>query len=86
MNTYRSVVKWFDAKKGFGFIHPIQPGPDIFVHYTQIQSDDKFKVLQAGRPVVFELEDGPKGIHALNVQVIEEAAEQRKPTRIWRAA
>ncbi len=63
----RSIVKWFDAKKGYGFIlHPAQ-GPDIFVHYSQIVSDKRFKTLRTGEIVEFELHDGPKGIHARNV-------------------
>lgn len=67
MKCYRSIVKWFDAKKGYGFIlHPEQ-GPDIFVHYSQINSDKRFKTLRTGEIVDFELHDGPKGVHARSV-------------------
>jgi CspA family cold shock protein len=62
-----STVKWFDAKKGYGFIEHPDGGDDIFVHYSQIQSDDDFKSLRTGQLVSFELNDGPKGLHAVDV-------------------
>lgn len=62
-----STVKWFDAKKGFGFIHHPDGGPDIFVHYTSIESDSRFRTLHTDEPVTFELHDGPKGVHARGV-------------------
>lgn len=68
-----STVKWFDAKKGYGFIHHPEDGEDVFVHYSNITSDDDFKTLQTGQSVKFEMNDGPKGLHALNV--IETEAE-----------
>jgi CspA family cold shock protein len=58
-------VKWFDTKKGFGFIQQ-DSGPDVFVHYTSI-SGAGFKNLEEGQPVEFELVDSPKGPKALNV-------------------
>ncbi len=67
MPTHESTVKWFDAKKGYGFLDHPEGGADIFVHYTQIRSDDDFKTLSTGQTVRFELNDGPKGLHALNV-------------------
>lgn len=62
-----STVKWFDAKKGFGFIYHPDGGPDIFVHYTSIESESRFRTLHTDEPVEFELHDGPKGIHARTV-------------------
>ncbi len=67
MSTLRSVVKWFDAKKGYGFIHHPEGQSDIFVHYSAIASDRRFRTLRTGQSVDFELEDGPKGLHAFNV-------------------
>ena len=59
-----STVKWFDAKKGYGFIHHPDGGADIFVHYTSIESDHRFRTLHTDEPVEFELQSGPKGVHA----------------------
>jgi cold shock protein len=58
-------VKWFDTKKGFGFIQQ-DGGPDVFVHYTSI-SGNGFKNLEEGQDVEFELVDSPKGPKASNV-------------------
>ena len=58
-------VKWFDTKKGFGFIQQ-DGGPDVFVHYSVIGGDG-FRNLQEGQPVEFELQDSPKGPKAINV-------------------
>lgn len=67
MSTRRSVVKWFDAKKGYGFIVHPEGGSDIFVHYSAIETDRRFKTLRTGQVVDFELTDGPKGLHAVDV-------------------
>jgi len=58
-------VKWFDTKKGFGFIQQ-DGGPDVFVHYSAIGGEG-FRNLQEGQPVEFELQDSPKGPKAVNV-------------------
>ena len=58
-------VKWFSAKKGYGFIES-EEGQDIFVHFSAIQSDG-FKTLDQGQSVEFEISDGPKGPQASNV-------------------
>lgn len=59
-------VKWFNTKKGFGFIRKEDSEQDIFVHYTSIMGDG-FKALQEGEDVQFELVEGPKGLQAQNV-------------------
>jgi CspA family cold shock protein len=63
-------VKWFDSKKGFGFIVPEQGNGDIFVHYSAIKGDGQFKTLKEGMSVEFEVAEGKKGIQALNVVVL----------------
>jgi len=62
------VVKWFNEKKGFGFISK-EDGGDIFVHYTGIAGDG-FKSLQEGVKVEFQIEDSDKGQRAVKVNVI----------------
>ncbi|MEM6333550.1 MAG: cold shock domain-containing protein [Planctomycetota bacterium] len=66
-------VKWFDAKKGFGFILGPE-GRDVFVHYTQIQGDG-FKSLRDGETVAYELSQGDKGLHAVTVNRVRDQAE-----------
>ena len=61
-------VKWFNEKKGYGFIQQ-ESGGDLFVHYTAIQGDG-FKSLKEGQKVRFEIEETPKGPKAKNVQVV----------------
>ncbi len=59
-------VKWFNNRKGYGFIE-MEPGKDVFVHYSALQQDG-FKTLNEGDPVEFEVQEGPKGQHAVNVR------------------
>ena len=59
------TVKWFDEKKGYGFIEN-EAGGDIFVHHTGIQGSG-FKTLSDGDRVTFDIEQGDKGPKAVNV-------------------
>jgi CspA family cold shock protein len=61
------TVKWFNDRKGFGFIEQ-EDGPDVFVHHTGINSSG-FRTLNEGDQVTFDIEDGPKGPSAVNVTV-----------------
>ena len=61
------TVKWFNESKGFGFISPSEGGKDVFVHFSAIQSEG-FRTLAEGQSVTFDVEDGPKGPQASNVQ------------------
>ena len=60
-------VKWFNNAKGYGFILPEQGGEDLFAHYSMIQMDG-YKTLRAGQDVDFDVEAGPKGMHAVNIR------------------
>ena len=61
----KGTVKWFDDKKGYGFIAP-EEGDDVFVHHSSIQGEG-FKTLSEGENVEFEITDGAKGKQATNV-------------------
>jgi cold shock protein len=62
----RGKVKWWDNKKGLGFIAQ-EAGQDVFVHHTAIVGDG-FKTLREGEEVIFEIVSGEKGPKAENVQ------------------
>ena len=65
MNT--GTVKWFNESKGFGFISPSDNSEDVFVHFSAIYGDG-FKNLIEGQTVSYEVENGPKGLQATQVQ------------------
>ncbi len=74
MSLTQGQVKWFDPKKGFGFI--VGPdGQDVFVHYSQIGGGG-FKSLTDGEPVEYELVEGDKGWQARTVHRGEEVAAE----------
>ncbi|BCJ96243.1 cold-shock protein [Anaerocolumna cellulosilytica] len=64
----KGTVKWFNAKKGFGFISD-EEGKDIFVHFSAITMDG-FKVLEEGQAVAFDIVNGEKGPQAANVTAV----------------
>lgn len=59
-------VKWFNNAKGYGFILADGKDEDLFAHYSAIQMDG-YKTLKAGQPVSFDIIQGPKGLHAVNI-------------------
>jgi len=60
------TVKWFNNAKGYGFLTPEGGEQDVFIHFSSIQMDG-YKTLKEGQTVEYELEEGPKGLHAQNV-------------------
>ncbi len=64
-------VKWFDEKKGYGFIET-ENGKDVFVHYSSIEGSG-FKTLQEGDEVSFEIEQGAKGPQATHCRKLQTA-------------
>jgi len=64
-------VKWFNNAKGFGFILPDDGGDDLFAHYSAIGMEG-YKTLKAGQMVSFDTIEGPKGLHAANIQAVSD--------------
>lgn len=69
-NMATGKVKWFDGKKGFGFIVPEDGSGDIFVHYSAIKTNNEFRIIKEGMNVQYEVSEGKKGLQAVNVVVL----------------
>ncbi len=65
----KGIVKWFNSTKGYGFITDEATKKDVFVHFSGIASDG-FKTLEEGQAVTFDLEQGKKGLQAVNVKTV----------------
>ena len=66
-------VKWFNAEKGYGFISQPNDAGDVFVHHSQIQKQG-YRSLEEGEQVEFEVRQGDKGLQAVNVRAVLDAA------------
>ncbi|MCA4960665.1 cold shock domain-containing protein CspD [Pseudomonas sp. Y24-6] len=67
-------VKWFNNAKGYGFINEDGKSEDLFAHYSAIQMEG-YKTLKAGQAVVFEIIQGPKGLHAVSIGAPQDIAK-----------
>lgn len=78
----KGTVKWFNSRKGYGFITPedAEGDADVFVHYTaiKVESEDQYRALYEGDRVVFNLIDGKKGPEARDVEIVEKAPRERR--------
>ncbi len=72
-------VKWFNNAKGYGFILPQEGGEDYFAHYSSIQMEG-YKTLKAGQLVEFEILEGEKGSHAINIRAAKETGPETEET------
>ncbi|WP_426136512.1 cold shock domain-containing protein CspD [Pseudomonas sp. PWP3-1b2] len=63
------TVKWFNNAKGYGFVIEDGKNEDLFAHFSAIQLEG-YKTLKAGQAVSFEITQGPKGLHAVNIKVL----------------
>lgn len=67
----QGTVKWFNAEKGFGFIRPDDGSKDVFVHRTNVYGLGRDEGLRDGETVEYEVEPGPKGLSATEVQRLD---------------
>ena len=73
------IVKWFNSRKGFGFITPSEGEKDVFVHYSAITTqDNEFATLNEADEVEYEVVEGAKGMEARNVVVTKKAPRQER--------
>ncbi|MBA5706262.1 cold shock domain-containing protein CspD [Pseudomonas fulva] len=73
MGMASGKVKWFNNAKGYGFVVEDGKSEDLFAHFSAIQMDG-YKTLKAGQSVQFDVIQGPKGLHAVNIRT-EEAVQ-----------
>lgn len=72
VSMVKGTVKWFNSKKGFGFITPDDGSPDVFVHFSAIKGEsDEFKIVYEGDIVEYEITQGQKGPQATDVTVTQ---------------
>lgn len=66
--TKKGKIKFFNEQKGYGFVTPEQGTEDLFVHISNVQDG---KILSEGQLVSFEVRQSPRGLEAINVQIVE---------------
>lgn len=71
-------VKWFNNAKGYGFIVADGGDEDLFAHYSAIQMEG-YRTLKAGQAVMFDILQGPKGLHATNIRSLQISTEAVAP-------
>jgi CspA family cold shock protein len=67
---HTGIVKWFNNAKGYGFVVADGNQEDIFVHFSAIAMDG-YRTLKEGQKVQFEVTEGPKGLHAEEIQTLD---------------
>lgn len=70
----QGTTRWFNNKKGYGFLQKKSDGKDIFVHFSAIEMEG-YKTLKVGQVVEFDITDGDKGPQAAKVTVVGDATE-----------
>ena len=70
MSQFEGTVKWFNNSKGYGFVGRSDGGPDVFTHFSSIQTDG-YKSLKEGDAVSFDIVQGVKGPQADQVQILK---------------
>ncbi len=82
LKMVKGTVKWFDSRKGFGFITREDGSGDIFVHFSAIKGDDdEFKIIYEGDIVEFEITDGQKGPQATDLTIVERGPREDTRSR-----
>ena len=79
------VVKWFNNAKGYGFVLSDDDGKDVFAHYSAVEMEG-YRTLRAGQCVAFEAIEGPKGLHAVSIKVLDDAPDVSGQTEGGEAA
>ncbi len=74
------TVKWFNNAKGYGFVLAQDSGEDLFIHYSSIQMDG-YKSLKAGQEIEYDVQEGPKGKHAVNIRHVGTAVSAPPQTQ-----